>query len=235
MPPLLLHITNDRDDWPPGEYSVSMWVKDDSGTLSLPVTVTFEIIIDVTAPTVPTASINPVANTLSFTASDYAAAEPYRTNYGVSGYELVFDGLTTAELIAIYGASAVSGTTVTFEATPAQTAQSLVNGSPATFADVPLPPGDNYTVQLVVYDAAGNNTTVNLPTLDYSQPTAGNEEIKGLLPSQPGITVAKSPTAGPSGVVGVNPSAPGTLPASYNTVTYTTANTTYSDGVSTAG
>ena len=219
----LLNITNDRDKWPPGEYTVTLWVEDESDQISNPVSVSFDIVADVAAPQIPSVTLDPAANTLSFTASDYNPSEAYMDNYGVTSYVLEFSsGITNSELVALYGPEAVNGLVVTFEATEDQTEASLVSGSPAVFTDVPLPPGD-YTLRLAVYDAAGNHTVINLPTIDYSG-SAGTEILKGLNPGQSGITGPASPTANSSGEVSVTPPLTDTPP--FPEVTYTTTNET---------
>ncbi len=164
-------MENNATDWPAGEYSVTLTVTDSGNKTSAPVTVKFVVTEgDTIAPAVPSATIS-TNGKLSFTTSDL-------DGYGVAGYELVFKPVPGGIGFTYDGQDypADSEELTLSVPTPGITAASAAAAQ--TISNITLPVGE-YTMELIVYDVAGNNTTVKLPTIDYV-----NEKLIGLAPTE---------------------------------------------------
>jgi len=207
----ILAITNDRDRWPAGIYTVRLMVRDDSATNHFSTniqTVTFEIIEDITPPEIPTATIDAVNNTLTFTTRDVQTDSI--TNYGVTRYELLFttSDISATDIQTLYPDAIVTENggviTARFDLTPEQQAQTQRGVFPQV-GPMPLPASGDYSLRLAVYDLVNNRTEVSLPRFIVD---GTSRTIEGINADTVVNTVGGVPanaTVPPTGILNATP------------------------------
>jgi hypothetical protein len=248
-------IKDDDGEWPVGRYEVRLRVKDDwyvdgDGLSPGTAMASFRIVRDTDAPIVPWVKIDTDTGTMSFAAHDESnPSSPYR-DYGVTRYQLEIVAANTANANeieeqmkewaakdptrrSVSRSGDIITVTVLVDAPNSTSNRERSRSNELTFDDIHVPEGD-YTWRLHVDDLAGNRTTVNLPSFDYSIPNS--EVMKGLknnttvnnVTGDPGdhtSAVTDSGAPGSSGGnthVGVTPDTDG----EFKWVRYTNTNTT---------